>query len=1125
MTTLDIYSLQIVTQYLTSKYDFINIIQTTKKYMFILDRFRVNPIRITSFVKNLFHFLDTQIVYYETDYIMQRVVRLIIQYPVSYSNIASITKQYKDVTCIFKNIVLDSFNGCDKKIIPKEVSILGDCCFEGERIKAIIIPNTIKEIRTSCFSECGLRNIKIPNSVTQIKSFAFSNCRSLTKVELPSFLNSIENDVFKGCVKLKEIDIPNSISSLGNGCFSESGIRMFEITSQFQFIDENIFCMSLLRKISFTGVKKIPNGICSGCFHLTSVIMDDVVECIFDCAFEQCIELKNINFSSNLKFIGNSAFFGCAFNKIILPKNLEFIGDLCFSNCKNLTELRVLSKQCIIGDRVFFSDIKLKILELPLKDGKYPFPVTKEEKKILKRSGIECINILIDQEYVEPIELLNTNKQIRNIQEFGESMSTSICILNSAYRIDGNLLSSCYCEEMIFPKGIIKIDDGYIPSPNLTKIVLPECIEVLHQEQIAYLKGLKVIEIPTSVTRIEKWCFNALDKLESLQIPSSVKILKNEFIIDCSSLTELNWNNKEPIMKEPFNYLIYTQLKKSNIHFTKFTLNGLDGIDPLHFTITEPIVFQQDDFNEQISKFTILPNNLIEINGSNRINETLTSITIPSSVTSIGKSAFVDFINLKEIYLPENEIEFDDCMFKGCTSLSVIKSKNPKNLQINFHSEIINILKDFEYNFQYNKRVIKNYHPSNYYEENYSIQNFCLTNVQSIDNEAFFYFTTITHISFSTELISIGDTAFRQCSMLKTIQIPSTVTFIGEACFERCSSLSSIKIENPFVDCGNYCFNHCVGLTSIPLIYKLSVGIFEYCESLQYISLLDGVKELSSGCFSHCISLKDISIPHSVTTIRSYCFSECFSLTSIDIPAEIKLIEFGAFYDCKNLRKVIMKNEHIELGDHLFDGCASLNIISINGSRVKSIYTETSYSQYKYFHSKGINCKRVSLSRRERIENGLIAVMNKNIVRIDECCFGGCIEFTKLTVPSNITEIGSFCFKDCLNLQSIVLPSSITSIPPYCFDNCTSLTSIEIPSTIKKFGDKCFSGCVLLKNDKIPNECFKTVNIEGVEENNNSQYNSEEDWIEEDEHEKDEHEEDEHEEDEHEEDILDDELF
>ncbi|EDR25224.1 hypothetical protein, conserved, partial [Entamoeba dispar SAW760] len=1083
MTTLDIYSLQIVSQYLTSKYDFINIIQTTKKYMFILDRFRINPIRITSFVKNLFQFLDTQIVYYENDYIVHRVVKLIIQYPVSYTEIAEITKRYKDVTCIFKNVILESLNGCDKKIIPKEVNILGDSCFEGKELKAMVIPNTIKEIRESCFDECRFKWIKIPISVTRIKPLAFSNCRSLTKVELPSFLSSIEDSVFKNCVKLKEINIPKSVTSLGYGCFSESGIRRFEITSQFQFIGGSIFCMSLLRKVSFTGVKQIPSGICSGCNHLTNVMMDDTVEFIFDYAFEQCTELKNINFSSNLKFIGSYAFVGCAFNKVILPNNLEILGDSCLADCRNLTELRVLSKQCIIGEGVFFADHRLKIIELPLKDGKYPFAVTKEEKKLLKRNGIECINILTDQNYVEPIELLNTNKQIRNIQEFGKFLSTSICILNSANRIDSNLLNSHYCEELILPKSIIQIN-GYIPTPNLTKIVLPECIEVLHQEQIGYLKGLKIIEIPNSVTRIEKWCFNTLDQLESLQIPSSVKILKKEFIIDCPSLTELNWNNKEPIMKEPFNYLIYTQLKKSNIHFTKFTLNGLDGIDPLHFTITEPIVFQQNDFNEQISKFKILPNNLIEINGSNRIDETLTSITIPSSVSSIGNSAFVDFINLKEIHFPENEIEFDDCMFKGCTSLSVIKSKNPKNLQINFHTEIINILKGFGYNFQYNKRVIKNYHPSNYYKEDYSIQNFCLTNVQSIDNEAFFYFTSITHISFSTKLISIGDAAFRQCSILKTIQIPSTVTFIGESCFERCSSLSTIKIENPFVDCGNYCFNHCIGLTSIPLIYKLSVGLFEYCESLQYISLLDGVKELSPGCFSHCISLKDISIPQSVTAIRRYCFRECFSLTSIDIPSEIKLIELGTFYDCKNLRKVIMKNEHIELGDHLFDGCTSLNTISINGSTIKLFDIETSYSQYKYFHLKGINCKRVSLSRRERIENGFIVMTNKNIVSIDECCFGGCTEFTRLTIPNNITKIGPFCFKDCINLQSIVIPSSITSIPPYCFDNCTNLTSIDIPSTIKNFGDKCFTGCVLLKNEKIPNECFKTVNIEDIEENN-----------------------------------------
>ena len=57
---LDVYSAQIVAQYLESKDDFMNLIQVKKLFQNILDRFRINPIPITEETKNLFQCLDTQ---------------------------------------------------------------------------------------------------------------------------------------------------------------------------------------------------------------------------------------------------------------------------------------------------------------------------------------------------------------------------------------------------------------------------------------------------------------------------------------------------------------------------------------------------------------------------------------------------------------------------------------------------------------------------------------------------------------------------------------------------------------------------------------------------------------------------------------------------------------------------------------------------------------------------------------------------------------------------------------------------------------------------------------------------------------------------------------------------------
>ena len=60
MKTLDPFHAQIVLSYLKSKNDFLNFIQVKKQFQNLLDRFRINPIKITEETKNLFQYLDTQ---------------------------------------------------------------------------------------------------------------------------------------------------------------------------------------------------------------------------------------------------------------------------------------------------------------------------------------------------------------------------------------------------------------------------------------------------------------------------------------------------------------------------------------------------------------------------------------------------------------------------------------------------------------------------------------------------------------------------------------------------------------------------------------------------------------------------------------------------------------------------------------------------------------------------------------------------------------------------------------------------------------------------------------------------------------------------------------------------------
>ena len=148
----------------------------------------------------------------------------------------------------------------------------------------------------------------------------------------------------------------------------------------------------------------------------------------------------------------------------------------------------------------------------------------------------------------------------------------------------------------------------------------------------------------------------------------------------------------------------------------------------------------------------------------------LTSINIPSSVTSIGNGAFSDCRSLASINIPSSVTSIGNGAFSDCRSLASI-----------------NI-------------------PSS---------------VTSIGGGAFQYCSSLTAITvdesnpvYSSEnnvLLSKKDKSLIRAGVgLEKYDIPSWVTSIGDYAFECCSSLTSINIPSWLTSIGDYAFNGCI---------------------------------------------------------------------------------------------------------------------------------------------------------------------------------------------------------------------------------------------------------------------------------------------------------------------------
>ena len=125
---------------------------------------------------------------------------------------------------------------------------------------------------------------------------------------------------------------------------------------------------------------------------------------------------------------------------------------------------------------------------------------------------------------------------------------------------------------------------------------------------------------------------------------------------------------------------------------------------------------------------------------------TLTSVTIPSGVTTIGKSAFSGCISLTSVTFAANSqlITIDEKAFSGCTSLTSVTIP---------------------------------------------------ASVTSIGEWAFSS-CDITSVTIPSNVTSIGEYAFGYCANLTSVTIGNSVTTIGEQAFGYCTNLASVTFEN-----------------------------------------------------------------------------------------------------------------------------------------------------------------------------------------------------------------------------------------------------------------------------------------------------------------------------------------
>ena len=249
----------------------------------------------------------------------------------------------------------------------------------------------------------------------------------------------------------------------------------------------------------------------------------------------------------------------------------------------------------------------------------------------------------------------------------------------------------------------------------------------------------------------------------------------------------------------------------------------------------------------------------------------LTSVTIPNSVTSIGFGPFSGCTNLNEIIVAAGNEYY-------CSENGVL------------------------YNYEKTELI-----QCPGAKTEIEIPN----SVTGIEYYAFYGCSSLVSVTIPNSVTYIRASAFYGCSSLVSVTIPNSVGYIPESAFYGCSSLTSVTIPNSVTSIGKSVFRYCSSLTSVTIpnsVTSIPESAFYGCSSLTSVTIPNSVTSIGWQAFSGCSSLTSVTIPNSVTSINTGAFSGCSSLTSVTIPSSLTILPYAAFRYCRNLRTIIDLN-------------------------------------------------------------------------------------------------------------------------------------------------------------------------------------------------------------------------
>ena len=756
--------------------------------------------------------------------------------------------------------------------LPANLKTIGRYAFSGTKLKKVVLPSQVETIGSSAFSIESLESVHIPKSLKSVTDYSISNSniygtywhdvewgqgynaiflgdKNLKTVTFEDGISEIISELFRG-TGIKKIDLPSSVTKIGSAAFAHSDLTTVNLPPSLSEIQDFAFANTKLKEITIPdSVEKIGYGAFDSVETLDKVTLPANLKEISSKTFYKT-NIAKITIPESVSSIGGIAFADTPLKSITLPSNLITVGQNAFSGTQ-LTTVTLPSKLQTLKEGAFGEISTLVSVNIPLslKSGYEAFSNSKKLETVTFEDGRETIpSGLLKNIGIKTFTLPSTIKTIE-YSAFAQNDYLSEIILNNAleaiyesafantnlkhvklpdsltYLGRGAFENNHSLTEVIFPKQLRAISENAFANTGLTKLEVPSNIEEINSGAFYNTKlsdlilsegikriassafvgnQLKVIELPASLQYLGSSAFGNSSKLRVVKIKSNVEFDKY-YDVDTNS---------------PFSYQDYYSDEISKQRPESIFVNfegGVSKVSDYLFNGVTPV--KSVTFKDNI--------NLTEIGAHAFEGTSLTFLTLPDTVETLGEFAFGNINTLNSVNIPE-KLTTADRAFAGSKKLNELRNK----------IEGIRIPDGMFENTGLTTFIV----PSGIKEiGKYAFRNNKSTAISFEDHQEGF-----KDVILPVGLTKIDSRAF-ESTEIGYYDIPDTVSEIGDGAFRFNPNLKSIKLPSELKALKGY--------------------LFEGNKGMKQLVIPDKVESIDTNAFVNMEGLENVYIPASVTKI------------------------------------------------------------------------------------------------------------------------------------------------------------------------------------------------------------------------------------------------------------------